>query len=108
LKKGSDDFYGFRAYRSGDNLRHVLWRAYAKGQPLQSKQFAETHVQSHLLSYDACEGNREHRLGILCHWVLELERRGELFGLQLPNAALALDGGSEQRERALRMLALFK
>jgi uncharacterized protein (DUF58 family) len=108
LKKGSDDFYGFRAYRSGDNLRHVLWRAYAKGQPLQSKQFAETHVQSHLLSYDACEGNREHRLGILCHWVLELERRGELFGLQLPDAALALDGGNEQRERALRMLALFK
>lgn len=108
LKKGSDDFYGFRDYRSGDNLRHVLWRAYAKGQPLQSKQFAETQVQSHWLNYDACEGDREHRLGVLCYWVLELERSGEVFGLQLPGTALAPDSGVEQRERALRMLALFQ
>lgn len=108
LKKGSDDFYGFRDYRSGDNLRHVLWRAYAKGLPLQSKQFAETQVQSHWLSYDACEGDREHRLGVLCYWVLELERSGEVFGLRLPGAALAPDSGAEQRERALRMLALFQ
>lgn len=107
-KKGSDDFYGFRDYRSGDNLRHVLWRAYAKGQPLQSKQFAETQVQSHWLSYDACEGDREHRLGVLCYWVLELERRGEVFGLQMPDASLVPDSGAEQRERALRMLALFQ
>jgi uncharacterized protein (DUF58 family) len=108
LKKGSEDFYGFRDYRSGDNLRHVLWRAYAKGQPLQSKQFAETQVQSHWLDYDACEGDREHRLGVLCYWVLELERKGEVFGLQLPNASLSPDSGAEQRERALRMLALFQ
>jgi len=108
LKKGSDDFYGFRDYRSGDNLRHVLWRAYAKGQPLQSKQFAETQVLSHWLSYDACAGDREHRLSVLCYWVLELERRGEVFGLQLPGASLPLDSGAEQRERALRMLALFQ
>lgn len=108
LKKGSDDFHGFRNYRSGDNLRHVMWRAYAKGQSLQTKQFAETHVQSHWLSYDACVGEREHRLGVLCYWVLELERKGEVFGLQLPDAVLAPDSGAEQRERALRMLALFQ
>ena len=108
LKKGSDDFHGFRAYRSGDNLRHVMWRAYAKGQPLQTKQFAETHVQSHWLSYEACAGEREHRLGVLCYWVLELERKGEVFGLQLPDATLAPDSGPEQREKALRMLALFQ
>ncbi|MFT3930799.1 MAG: DUF58 domain-containing protein [Spongiibacteraceae bacterium] len=108
LKKGSDDFHGFRAYRSGDNLRHVMWRSYAKGQPLQSIQFAETQVQSHWLSYDACTGEREHRLGVLCFWVLELDRKGEIFGLQLPDAVLVPDSGSEHRERALRMLALFQ
>ncbi len=108
LKKGSDDFYGFRLYRSGDNLRHVMWRAYAKGQPLQTKQFAETHVQSHWLSYDACTGEREHRLGVLCYWVLELDRAGEIFGLQLPDATLAPASGAGQRDKALRMLALFQ
>ena len=107
-KKGSDDFYGFRPYRSGDNLRHVLWRAYAKGQPLQSKQFAETQVQSHWLRYDDCEGERERRLSVLCYWVLELDRKDELFGLQLPGETLAPDSGAEHRERALRMLALFQ
>ncbi len=107
-KRGSDDFYGFRPYRSGDNLRHVMWRAYAKGQPLQTKEFAETHVQSHWLSYDACTGEREQRLGVLCHWVLELDRRREVFGVQLPDARLAPASGVEQRERALRMLALFQ
>lgn len=108
MKKGSEDFYGFRTYRSGDNLRHVMWRAYAKGQPLQTKQFAETQVQSHWLSYDACTGEREHRLGVLCYWILEFDRTGEVFGLQLPDATLAPDSGTEQREKALRMLALFQ
>ncbi|HET8711254.1 MAG TPA: DUF58 domain-containing protein [Spongiibacteraceae bacterium] len=108
LKKGSDDFYGFRPYRSGDNLRHVLWRAYAKGQPLQAKQFAETYVQSHWLDYDACDGDREKRLSVLCYWVLESERKGDVFGLRLPGVTLEQDSGAEQRERALRQLALFQ
>lgn len=108
LRKGSEDFHDFRPYRRGDNLRHVLWRAYAKGLPLQAKQFAETQVQSHWLLYDNLDGDRETRLSVLCHWVLELQRRGEMYGLQLPGETLAPDSGDEQRERALRMLALFQ
>lgn len=106
-QKGSEDFYGFRLYRSGDNLRHVMWRAYAKGQRLQSKQFAELPVATHWLSWDECAGEREQRLGLLCHWVLELHRRGEAFGLRLPGATLAPAQGESHRDEALRMLALF-
>lgn len=106
-QKGSEDFYGFRLYRSGDNLRHVMWRAYAKGQRLQSKQFAELPVASHWLNWDDCEGEREQRLGLLCHWVLELHRRGEAFGLRLPGETLPPALGEAQRDAALRMLALF-
>jgi len=106
-KIGSDDFYDFRRYRQGDNLRHVLWRAYAKGQPLQSKQFAETRLQSHWLRYDALDGDREQRLGVLCYWVLALHRRGELFGVELPGQILQPGDGDDHRDRALRLLALF-
>jgi uncharacterized protein (DUF58 family) len=106
-QKGSEDFYGFRPYRSGDNLRHVMWRAYAKGQRLQSKQFSELPVASHWLNFDGCEGDREQRLGLLCHWVLELHRRGDAFGLQLPGESLRPGQGEAQRDEALRMLALF-
>lgn len=107
FKQGSDDFHDFRRYRPGDNLRHVLWRAYAKGQPLQSQQFAELLTQSHWLHYDAVEGDRERRLGVLCFWVLEFQRDNEQFGLQLPGQKLELGTGDEHCQRALRMLALF-
>ncbi len=106
-QKGSEDFYGFRLYRSGDNLRHVMWRAYAKGQRLQSKQFAELPITSHWLRWDDVEGEREKRLSLLCYWVLELHRNDEMFGLQLPGETLAPNSGEAHRDRALRMLALF-
>jgi len=106
-RRGSEDFHSFRAYQSGDNLRHVLWRAWARGQPLQSKQFTELHTRSHWLQWEATSGEREQRLGLLCHWVLELERRAEPYALQLPDFTLPLGLGDSQRERALRALALF-
>ena len=106
-RRGSEDFHSFRPYQSGDNLRHLLWRAWARGQPLQSKQFAELQVRSHWLQWEATSGEREQRLGLLCHWVLELELRGEPYALQLPEMTLPLGIGDSQRERALRALALF-
>jgi uncharacterized protein (DUF58 family) len=107
LRSGSEDFHGFRPYRAGDNLRHVMWRAWARGQPLQSKQFAELQMRSHWLDWEATSGKPEQRLGLLCHWVLELERRGEPYALQLPDTTLPLGLGERQREKALRALALF-
>lgn len=106
-REGSEDFYGFRAYRAGDNLRHVLWRAYAKGLPLQSKQFVEWQAQSQWLRWDDVGGDREQRLGLLCHWVLALHRQGELFGLQLPGVSVPPGSGEDHRDQALRALALF-
>lgn len=106
-RRGSEEFHGFRPYQSGDNLRHVFWRAWARGQPLQSKQFAELHMRSHWLQWESTSGDREQRLSLLCHWVMELERRGEPYALQLPDFTLPLGLGDSQRERALRALALF-
>jgi len=106
-RQGSEEFNAFRAYRAGDNPRHVLWRAYAKGQPLQSTQFVEWQAQAQWLSWDDTAGGVEQRLGLLCHWVLTLQRRGELFGLRLPGAGVEPGTGLEHRERALRALALF-
>lgn len=106
-RRGSEDFYGFRPYQQGDNPRHVLWRAYAKGLPLQTKQFVEPYSKSQWLDWDALTGERELRLSRLCYWVLELHRRGHPFGLRLPGQTLATGAGDEHRERALRMLALF-
>lgn len=104
---GSEDFYGFRAYRPGDNPRHVLWRARAKGLPLQTKQFSEQQVQTEWLDWEMLVGEREQRLGNLCYWVLELHRQQVIYGMRLPGATIDLGAGNTQRERALQQLALF-
>ena len=107
-KLGSDDFYGFRPYRSGDNPRHVLWRARAKGLPLQTKQFSDAQMQTEWLDWEALSGERELRLSNLCYWVLELHRLNTLFGVRMPGATLPLGSGDEHRVRALQQLALFE
>jgi uncharacterized protein (DUF58 family) len=104
---GSEDFYGFRLYRSGDNPRHVLWRARAKGLPLQTKQFSELTVQTQWLDWEALTGDRELRLSQLCHWVLELHRQNVLYGVRLPGETIALGTGTAQREHVLQRLATF-
>ena len=104
---GSEDFFGFRPYRAGDNPRHVLWRARAKGLPLQTKQFSELQVQTQWLDWDALDGERETRLGRLCYWVLELHRQNVRYGLRLPGEKVPLGSGAAQREQALQKLALF-
>src|SRR5215831_5264371 len=37
---GQDDFAGLRKYQPGDSLRHVAWKAVARGQPILTKQFS--------------------------------------------------------------------
>jgi len=37
-QKGYDDFYGLQSYQTGDSIRHIHWRAFAKGQGLYTRQ----------------------------------------------------------------------
>jgi uncharacterized protein (DUF58 family) len=104
---GADDFYGFRDYRTGDALRHVHWKGHAKGQPLQSKQYAAFADRSLWLDWDAFPGvGIERRLSHLCYWALEFEHRREEYGLRLPGLELAAGRGERHLERVLTALAL--
>ncbi len=105
---GTDDFFGFREYRPGDSLRHLHWRGYAKGQPLQSKQYAAYSDRSVWLDWDAFAGVPvETRLSYLCFLALEFERKSEDYGLRLPGRELAPDHGDRHREQVLSALALY-
>jgi uncharacterized protein (DUF58 family) len=106
-RMGSEDFYAFRSYRPCDNPRHVLWRARAKGLPLQTKQFSEEQMLTEWLDWESLQGDRETRLGNLCYWVLELHRQSIVFGLRLPDVVIELGSGDEHRTRALQKLATF-
>jgi uncharacterized protein (DUF58 family) len=112
---GDDEFAGIRDYREGDSPRRVYWKGLARGQALQSKEYAAVVADARWLDWAQFPGlGPEQRLSALCYWVLEYHRRELEFGLRLPGArcpgrpatgsgicaaALALFGIEDQTDR---------
>lgn len=106
--KGADDFYGLSSYQPGDPIKHIYWKAFAKGQAVLSKQYGgETSAQI-WLDYAQTPGHHtEERLSQLCRWVLDAERAGLAFGFVLPGFKLPPDRGALHAQKCLVALALF-
>ncbi|MCY1262472.1 hypothetical protein D9M68_590120 [compost metagenome] len=107
LGPGADDYQGLRAYQPGDSRRRLHWKAYSRGQGLFVKDFAALAGRDLWLDLEQLDGDLEHRLGLLCHWVLQFSCRGQPFGLRLGAQQLEPDTGDAHREACLRALALF-
>lgn len=105
---GSDDFYGVRDYRRGDSLRHIHWKALAKGQGIQSKQYTAYAERRVWLDWEMFAGlGTEQRLSHLCHWALAFEAEGAEYGLRLPGLVISPGLGEKHRDRVLQALALY-
>lgn len=108
-KKGDDDFTGIKAYHAGDRLRDIHWKAYAKGQGLQSKQFAATQHQQHWFDWQATQGlPLEARLSRLTAWIVTAERAGESFGLRMPATVIEMGQGAQHLQHCLQTLAVYQ
>jgi uncharacterized protein (DUF58 family) len=102
-----DDFAGVRAYSPGQSLRHVDWKAYARGRPLSVKYF--TGGEGRQLWLDAAEMLRlplEERLSQLALWIINAEKEEIPYALRLGRTSLPLGLGPLQSRRALEALAL--
>ncbi len=107
-QKGSDDFYGLKEYQAGDSIKHIHWKAFAKGQGLFSKQYAGDKLTELWLNYDQTPGhNIEERLSQLCRWVIDAEKAGLLYGFTIPDVKLEPNHGKTHYEKCLQALALF-
>jgi uncharacterized protein (DUF58 family) len=106
---GTDDFVGFRKYQPGDSPRYIYWRAVARGQEPVVKVFHGAGAATLRLdwAHTAHLGETEARLSQLCLWVVEAERQGLRYGLNLPGETIAPGGGAVHCARCLRALALF-
>ena len=81
---------------------------FAKGQPLQTKQYTAYADRSVWLDWALFDGLPiEQRLSHLCHWVLEFDRTNEEYGLRLPGVVVPPGMGDGHRQKVLRHLALF-
>ncbi len=107
-KKGNDDFYGLKEYQPGDPVKHIHWKAYAKGHGLHSKQYESGSLTDLWLNYAQAPGhNVEERLSQLCRWVVDAEKAGLQYGFSLPGFKLETGQGKEHYQKCLEAMALF-
>jgi uncharacterized protein (DUF58 family) len=106
--RGGDDFDSLRPYHEGDSLKHVHWKALARGQGMVTKQFAGGGNRVLWLHWEqTSRQDTEQRLSALCRWVLEADSRGIAYGLVLPHQQINPASGPAQRKRCLEALALY-
>ena len=108
LGSEGDDFQGLRAYKPGDSLQHISWKASSRGQGFYTKDFAATAGPSVFLDWEACPAiDGEHKLSVLCHNILAAHQDHRTFGLKLPDRIIEPDRGEMHKIRCLEALALF-
>jgi uncharacterized protein (DUF58 family) len=105
---GDEDFAGLRTYVTGDAMPRIAWKAFAREQGLQVKQFSA--FQGHSLWLDWSQLSNfalERKLELLTRWVLDAEAQGLRYGLRLPGRELQPAQGQLHRADCLRALALY-
>jgi len=108
VSTGDDDFAGLRNYVAGDALPRIAWKAYARGQGLQVKQFSAYQGHELWLDWSLLPNiASERKLELLVRWVLDADEQGLLYGLRMPGVEIAPQRTSSHRAECLRTLALF-
>ncbi len=86
-QSGEEDWAWLRPFREGDSPRRVAWKAYARGGPLWWRTTMRRPGCTALLDCGRCGTCRwSWRLSQLAQWVLDCERQGESYALELPGA----------------------
>jgi uncharacterized protein (DUF58 family) len=108
ISRGDDDFAGLRPYVAGDALPRIAWKALAREQGLQVKQFSAEQGNELWLDWFALPNiATEHKLELLTRWVLDAEMQGLQYGLRLPQHTIPPQHSGNHRDDCLRALALF-
>jgi uncharacterized protein (DUF58 family) len=104
---GDDDFAGLRGYVAGDALQRIAWKALAREQGLQVKQFNAQQGRELWLDWTQLPALADERkLELLARWVLDAEAQGLRYGMRVPGSELQPQQGLSHRAECLRMLAL--
>ncbi|TNC99628.1 MAG: hypothetical protein FD121_124 [Gallionellaceae bacterium] len=108
MAKGDEDFSGLRNYVAGDALPRIAWKALAREQGLQVKQFSAQQGYSLWLDWALLPNiATERKLELLTRWVLDAEAQGLMYGLRLPDDEVMQHHGTAHRAECLKRLALY-
>jgi uncharacterized protein (DUF58 family) len=106
---GNDDFAGFRPYQPGDPIRTISWKTLAKQDALVVKRFTSGGANRINLRWEDCVslGEQERKLSQLTQWVITAQKRGVIYGLEIPHITIEPDNGAAHQQACLRALALY-
>lgn len=106
--RGIDDFAGLEEWRPGVPAQRIAWKQYSAGRGMLEKRFEAVSRNPAWLDFDAYPGlDTEARLSALCAKALEMERRGQAYGLKLGRVRIAPALGDRHLRELLTALALF-
>ncbi|MCP3849155.1 MAG: DUF58 domain-containing protein [Gammaproteobacteria bacterium] len=105
--QGFDDFSGFKSYQTGESLKHIHWKAYAREQGLLSKTFTGGNNHEYWLDWNDLRGDIETRLSHLCRLIINAEEQGDRYGLILPDTNVSISNGQLHYHQCLKALALY-
>ncbi|MGB8636148.1 MAG: DUF58 domain-containing protein [Rhodanobacteraceae bacterium] len=102
-----DEWSGLRAYRSGDPLRRIAWKASARSEDLRVKTFDRPQAAQawHLDWGHVRLADREARIARLARWVAEAHESGRVWSLNLPENHIVAGQGPAHFHRSMRALA---
>jgi uncharacterized protein (DUF58 family) len=105
---GDEEWAGLRPLQESDSPRSVAWKVYARGGPLLVAQYDAPLGVHRVLDFASLAAlPLEQRLSQLAQWVLDCERLGDSYQLQLPQAMLPPGHGVAQQRACLTALALY-
>jgi uncharacterized protein (DUF58 family) len=109
VQSGDTDFAGLRAYRTGDSLRQIAWKALARERGLHVKRFAGGNAEQIALRLRDLHyiEDLETQLSQLARWIMDAERAGTAYSLELGGLLLPAGVGEAHRDRCLQALALY-
>ena len=105
---GEEEWAWLRPLQESDPPRSVAWKAYARGAPLLVAHYDAPAGVHRMLDFTLLQGlPLEQRLSQLSQWVLDCQRLGESYGLQLPQQTLPPGHGIAQQRACLEALGLY-
>ena len=107
--RGEEEWAWLRPFQDSDPPRSVAWKAYARGAPLLVAHYdAPTGAHRALSLRPLRTLPTEQALSQLAAWVLECERQGESYALELPGRTVPAGHGLAHRRACLEALARYE
>ena len=110
IQIGAEDFAGMKTYQPGDRMRDIHWPSLAKTNKLISVIHESQNSSSVNLSWFSLANSMtvENRLSQLCYWVVDAEKQGLRYQLEMPSQTIEYNSGLNHYHECLTVLALWQ